>query len=299
LRRRRVLLRSSLRAIAILIFFVFFVFPVYWTINVSFMPESEYFASPPSWVPREPTLKHYRNVFSKDTDIKEELTAAGMVSKGSLGEMGEIFKYIVNSVVISFMSTLFSFTLGVPCAYGLARLRLRKKDSISFYILSTRMLPPVALIIPIFLLYKKFALLDTRIGLALIYTVFNLSFAIWLMKGFFEDIPEAIEESALVDGCSRLGALIKVMMPIAAPGIAAAMILCMIFSWNEFLFALILSRGNAVTLPVALAGFKELRGIMWGDMCAASMCTIVPLGIFSFVAQKYIIAGLSFGGVKE
>ncbi len=283
------------RVLGIGAFFIFLFFPIYWTITVSFKPEGEYFSRVPHWVPKRPTLSHYKEVIFPPKKVIEKKTAVGVVS---VGQIGTVLRFAYNSLLIAGGSVLLSLLLAIPAAYALARFDFRAKDNLLFYILSTRMFPPIALAIPLFLLYRDIKLLDTHLGMILIYTVFNLSFAIWMLKGFFQDIPKEIEESGLLDGCTQFSVLWRVLLPLVAPGVAATMVFCFVLSWNEFLFALLLTRAQATTLPVALAGFKDLRGIMWGQMAAASMFCIVPLLIFTFAVQKYLVRGLTFGAMK-
>jgi multiple sugar transport system permease protein len=160
------------------------------------------------------------------------------------------------------------------------------------------MMPPVAAIIPIYIIMKKVRLLDTPWALIIIYLTFNLPFVVWMMKGFFEDIPPAIEESALIDGCSEFAVFRKIALPLVAPGLAATAILIFIFSWNEFLFALILTGTRAVTLPVGIIGFMKETGINWGYMTAGGMLALVPVVIFTILVQKHLVKGLTLGALK-
>jgi len=167
------------------------------------------------------------------------------------------------------------------------------------WILSIRMFPPIAAIIPFFLLYKQLGLIDTRIGLIIAYTGFNLPFAVWIMRGFFDEVPRELDEAALIDGCSPIKVFVRVVLPLAAPGLVATAIFAMIFSWNEFMFALILSRSRSQTMPVGVMGFITHRGVIWGEIMAAASVIMLPMIVFTFIAQKYLIRGLTFGAVKQ
>ena len=167
-----------------------------------------------------------------------------------------------------------------------------------FWILSVRMFPPIATIIPIFLLFNKLGLIDTRLGLMLLYIAFNLPFAIWIMRSFFDEIPSELDDAAMVDGCSPWQAFARIILPLAAPGLSATAIFCMMFSWNEFLFAMIISRAQTQTLPVGVMGFITQRGVLWGEMSAAATIIMTPMIIFTFLIQRYLIRGLTFGAVK-
>jgi len=253
--------------------------PIYWLITISLKREVDQFAQPPLWIGFTATLDHYRNAFGQ----------------GSFG------RYFVNSVKVSSFSTLFALALGVPAAYGLARLRWPEGwvRGISYWILSTRMMPPIVTVVPLFLMLRRLQLLNSLFGLGLIYTAFNLPFVIWMMRGFFEEVPRELEEAAMLDGESRMGALVRVVLPLVRPGLAATAVFCLIVAWNEFLFALILSQTeSAMTLPVGIASRVTQYEIQWGAMSAAGVVAMVPVLIFAVAAQRYFVRGLSLGGVK-
>ena len=196
------------------------------------------------------------------------------------------------------MSTI---ALGVPAAYGLERLRWPRdwSQKIGFWILSTRMLPPIVTIVPLFLMLRGAGLLNSRLGLIIVYTAFNLPFVVWMMQGFFREIPRELEEAAMMDGDSRMGALVRVVLPVAKPGLAATVVFCLIVAWNEFLFALILTQTAAsTTLPVAIASRVTQYEIKWGAMSAAGVVAMIPVLIFAGLAQRYLVRGMSLGAVK-
>ncbi|HEU4387024.1 MAG TPA: carbohydrate ABC transporter permease, partial [Blastocatellia bacterium] len=190
---------------------------------------------------------------------------------------------------------------GTLAAYALARFKLpgRLSERLSFWIASTRMLPPIVTIVPLFLMIRDAHLLDTIFSLVVVYAGFNLPFVVWMMRGFFEEVPREIEEAAVMDGDSRLGALRRVLLPLVTPGLAATAVFCLVTCWNEFLFALILTQTDAsITLPVAIAGQVTQYEIRWGAMSAAGVTAIVPVLIFAFAVQRYLVRGLSLGAVK-
>ena len=258
---------------------VFALAPVYWMLTISLKSDVDQFASPPPWVGFTPTLEHYYDAF---------------VERG-------FGQYLVTSAIVSVGSTLCALVIGTLAAYALARFELpwRLNRHLSLWILSTRMFPAIVTAVPLFLLMRDLRLLNTRASLIVVYTAFNLPFVVWMMRGFFADLPRDLEEAALVDGDSRLGALVRVVLPLVAPGLAATAVFCLIISWNEFLFALVLTQTDAaMTLPVGIAGRVTQYEIKWGVMSAAAAVALVPILVFALALQKYLVRGLSLGAVK-
>ena len=258
---------------------VFALAPVYWMLTISLKTEIEQFASPPPWFVFNPTLEHFYDAF---------VTRA----------FGD---YLLTSAIVAVTSTLCALVIGTLAAYALARFELpfRLNQRLSLWILSTRMFPAIVTAIPLFLMMRDLRLLNTRAALIVVYTAFNLPFVVWMMRGFFAELPRDLEEAALVDGDSRLGALIRVILPLASPGLAATAIFCLIVSWNEFLFALVLTQTDAsMTLPVGIAGRVTQYEIKWGVMSAAATVALVPILVLALALQKYLVRGLSMGAVK-
>jgi multiple sugar transport system permease protein len=253
--------------------------PVYWMLTISFKHEVDQFAVPPKWFSFSPTLDHYADAF-----------------------LGRSFgQYLVNSLIVAVGSTACALVLGTLAAYSLARFRLPHKldQKLALWILSTRMMPAIVTVVPLFLIMRDLRLVNTRLSLVIVYTVFNLPFVVWMMRGFFAEVPRDLEEAAMVDGDSRLGAFRRVVLPLVTPGLAATAIFCLIISWNEFLFALVLTQTDeAMTLPVGIAGRVTQYGIQWGAMSAAAIVAIVPILAFALAVQKYLVRGLSLGAVK-
>jgi multiple sugar transport system permease protein len=253
--------------------------PVYWMVTISLKTEVDQFAVPPRWLQFAPTLAHYRDaLFAR-----------------SFGQ------YLVTSLIVSVASTACAIILGTLAAYALARFRwpYRAGTRLSLWILSTRMFPPIVTAIPLFLMLRDVRLLYTRASLVIVYTAFNLPFVVWMMRGFFQEIPRDLEEAARVDGDSRMGALRRVVLPLVAPGLAATAIFCLIISWNELLFALILTQTDAaMTLPVGIAGRVTQYEIKWGVMSAAGVVAMMPILVFALSVQRYLVRGLSLGAVK-
>jgi multiple sugar transport system permease protein len=253
--------------------------PVYWMVTISLKGEADQFALPPRWLSFEPTLAHYRDAFFAR----------------SFG------RYLVTSALVAVLSTACAMILGTLAAYALARFRLPHGlgRRLSLWILSTRMFPPIVTAVPLFLLMRDVRLLNTVTALVVVYTAFNLPFVVWMMRGFFSEVPRELEEAALVDGDSRLGALVRVVLPLVAPGLAATAVFCLIISWNEFLFALVLTQTDAaMTLPVGIAGRVTQYEIRWGVMSAAGVVSMTPILVFAMAVQRYLVRGLSLGAVK-
>lgn len=267
--------RYALSSVALL----FALAPVYWMLTISLKSEVEQFSVPPRWFDFTPTLAHYREAFIER----------------SFGQ------YLLTSALVALVSTLCAMLVGTLAAYALARFSLpRRMDArLSLWILSTRMFPPIVTAVPLFLMMRDVRLLNTRAALVIVYTAFNLPFVVWMMRGFFREIPREIEEAAMVDGDSRLGALRRVLLPLVAPGLAATAVFCLIISWNEFLFALVLTQTDAaMTLPVGIAGRVTQYEIKWGIMSAAGVVAMIPILAFAMAVQRYLVRGLSLGAVK-
>ena len=253
--------------------------PVYWMLTISLKSEVDQFAVPPRWLWFRPTIEHYYDAF---------------VTR-SFGQ------YLITSVIVAVASTACALLLGTLAAYSLARFRLpyNMDRKLALWILSTRMFPAIVTAVPLFLMMRDLRLLNTRLSLIVVYTAFNLPFVVWMMRGFFIEVPRDLEEAALVDGDSRLGALVRVVMPLVAPGLAATAVFCLIVSWNEFLFALVLTQTDAaMTLPVGIAGRVTQYEIKWGVMSAAGTVAMLPILVFALAVQRYLVRGLSLGAVK-
>ena len=253
--------------------------PVYWMLTISLKKEVDQFAVPPKWFSFSPTLQHYIDAF---------------VTR-SFGQ------YLLTSAIVAVVSTFFALVIGTLAAYALTRFRLpyNLDRKLSLWILSTRMFPAIVTAVPLFLMMRDLRLLNTRPALIIVYTAFNLPFVVWMMRGFFAEVPRDLEEAALVDGDSRLGALVRVVLPLVSPGLAATAVFCLIVSWNEFLFALVLTQTDAaMTLPVGIAGRVTQYEIKWGVMSAAGVVAMMPILVFALAMQRYLVRGLSLGSVK-
>lgn len=206
---------------------------------------------------------------------------------------------LINSVVIAGGSTIFAVVLGVLAAYAFSRFTVPGQADLEFFILSTRMLPPVVVTIPIFLMYRQLGLFDTHLGMIILYTVFNLSLSVWLLKGFMDEIPREYEEAALVDGYSRWQAFTKIVLPQSVTGIAATIVFCMIFAWNEYAFALMLTSEKARTAPPSIPSALGTGGIEWNTIAAGSLLFLIPVVVITFALRKYLLRGITFGAIRK
>ena len=282
--------------------------PLIWITATGFKSSSDAIAYPPK-VLFEPTLEGYVNLFTSQTRQTQEFMDAnppttwyeeivrekGMVIAGP-SRFGERF---LNSVIIGFGSTFFSVFLGTLAAYAFSRYRIPLKDDLLFFILSTRMMPPIAVAIPIFLMFRTIGLSDTHAGMILLYTAVNLSLSVWLLKGFMDEIPLEYEEAALIDGYTRFQAFYKVVLPQAATGIAATAIFCLIFAWNEYAFAVLLTSGTAQTAPPFIPTIIGNAGQDWPAVAAGATIFLVPVMVFTILLRKHLLRGITFGAVRK
>lgn len=285
--RKRALNVTALLVIGITL--VFFLIPIYWIIATSLKRWPDIFVMPPKFF-FKPTLDNYVGLMTIRTMTPEGAKIVGASAYP---------RQLLNSIIIGFVSTALAVSLGTMSAYAFSRFRVKGKNDLMFFILSTRMLPPVVVIIPLFLMYRVLHLIDTHFGLILLYTTFNVSFATWLMKGFMDEIPKEYEEAALVDGYSRFKAFVKIVLPQAVTGIAATAVFCLITAWNEFAFALIMTTRNARTAPPSLASRMGSSGVEWGQIAAGTFLFLLPVAIFTFVMRKHLLRGVTFGAIKR
>jgi multiple sugar transport system permease protein len=276
---------------------LFFFFPLLWTFGTSMKPPSEYYSTPPTILPRDPTIVHYIEAFIPWQLERMEETRRYWVEEAA-GRAHPITPSIKNSLIVTFLSVILSLLIGIPSSYALSRYKFRGSDNIAFWILSVRMLPPIVAAIPIFLIVNSLGLVDTYPGLIIPYIMLNLPFVVWMMKGFISDIPIEIEEAAQIDGCSRFSSFLRVTLPLCIGGIVATALFCVFITWNEFLFAVILTRTNVQTLTVNLSTFRLDRGILWGMMSATITVAVLPLLFLTFFFQKQLVKGLTAGAIK-
>lgn len=283
--------------------------PLVWIFLTGFKSPPDSIAYPPKVV-FEPTLEGYVNLFTTrsrqtpdyieslgppQTWYDELVRERNMVITGPSRFADRYW----NSIVIGFGSTFLAVFLGTLAAYGFSRFKVPLKDDLLFFILSTRMMPPVAVAIPIFLMYRQLGLSDTALGMILLYTAVNLSLAVWLLKGFIDEIPREYEEAALVDGYTRLQAFFKVVLPQMHAGIAATAIFCLIFAWNEYAFALLLTSGEAQTAPPFIPLIIGEGGLDWPAVAAGTTLFLLPVVIFTVMLRNQLLRGITFGAVRR
>jgi len=283
--------------------------PLVWIIATGFKSPSDAIAYPPK-VLFEPTLEGYVNLFTSRTRLPANEIAAlpaaetwydqmvrdnNMVITGA-SRYGQRF---LNSVIIGFGSTFLSIFLGTLAAYAFSRFKIPLKDDLLFFILSTRMMPPIAVAIPIFLMFRQIGLSDSHLGMIMLYTAVNLSLSVWLLKGFIDEIPLEYEEAALIDGYTRFQAFYKVVLPQAATGIASTAIFCLIFAWNEYAFAVLLTSGNAQTAPPFIPTIIGVGGKDWPAVAAGATIFLIPVMIFTILLRKHLLSGITFGAVRK
>ena len=264
------LLTALTYLIALLMFF-----PILWTVLTGFKTEANAVALPPSLI-FTPTLEYYRNA----------LIDAGYLS------------YFVHSTVLAVGSTLLAFALGVPAAYSLGLFPTRRTPNVLSWVLSTKMLPVVGVLVPLIVIYKQVGIFDSYVGMILLYAAMNLPLVIWMMRSFFAEFPREIIEASQIDGANFLRTLTGVVLPLMAPGLGATALLCVIFSWNEFFLAVNLTGPQTGTLPVYIAGFMTSEGLFWAKMSAAATLAIAPVFIAGWTAQRSLVRGLTMGAVK-
>lgn len=272
--RAQVNWRGLIYTVLVALYALLILFPVFWMWSLAFKPEQVMFARPTVWF-FEPTLAHFRYLIDNGFHV-----------------------YLINSVIVASLSTALVVVLGTPAAYAFARYKMKGRDDLFLFVLATRMAPPVCLVIPFYLIYARIGLLDTYIGIIIVYLTFNLSFYVWVLSSFCRDLPLELEEAALTEGYSRIGAFVHVMLPLLRPGMTATAVLCFIFAWNEFMYAFLLGGHAVKTLPVAIPSLITTQGVRWGEMAIVGMMGTIPVMIVVFFLQRHIVRGLTMGAVK-
>ena len=258
---------------------VVYLVPVYFVVATSLKPEARAITWPPQLIPRELSLENYRTAF----------------------EQKSIFWYMRNSLIISTSSVLISMVVGSLAAYSFAKMRWGKKakERLLLWIMGLKIMPPIAVAVPIYLIFIRLRLIDTFPGMIIAYVFFSLPFVIWLGYGFFKELPDGIIEAASIDGCSFPRLMTRIVIPLTQSGLITVLLLNFAASWNEFLFAVKLSAFRVRTLPVLISGFIIDRGLLWGQLCAVATITLIPVVLVSIFIQRYIVSGLTLGAIKE
>ncbi len=268
---QQAILVYSLLGIVLIVFMT----PIYLIASSSIKPSPIMFQKPPAfWF--SPTWDHYIDLFTQRP----------------------FGKFIGNSLIVALGSTAFSLFFGTIAAYAISRIKHKRMNDIAFWILSMRMFPPITVIVPYYIIFQTVGLLDTPLALIIVYSTANIPLTVWLMKGFFDEVPQALEEAAAVDGYGLISIFWKITLPLAAPGLAVSAVFCFIFSWNEFLFALMLTGSSAQTATVAVMSFWSSDAVQWGRIMAGSFVILIPGVIFVLTCQRWLVRGLTMGSVK-
>jgi multiple sugar transport system permease protein len=294
---------------AVILYALITMIPLFWIVITSMKSPPDSISYPPK-IFFEPSIEGYCNLFTNQTRQTPEYLATlpppqndcevvtrerNMVIVGP----SNFLKRFANSLIIAFGSTALSVLLGTIAAYGFSRFKVPLKDDLLFFILSTRMMPPIAVAIPIYLMYRELGLSDTKLGMILLYTAVNVSLAVWLLKGFIDEIPREYEEAAMIDGYTRLQAFRKVVLPQATTGIVATAIFCMIFAWNEYAFAVLLTSGEAQTAPPFIPTIIGEGGMDWPAVGAGTTLFLIPILVFTILLRKHLLRGITFGAVRK
>ncbi|HSI40984.1 MAG TPA: carbohydrate ABC transporter permease [Xanthobacteraceae bacterium] len=283
--------------------------PLLWIVLTGFKTPPDSISYPPKVI-FTPSLEGYCNLFTTRSRQTAEYIASLPPADGTCDQVArnrnmvvagpsKFVPRFVNSLIIAFTSTILAVGLGTLAAYGFSRFKVPLADDLLFFILSTRMMPPIAVAIPIYLMYRELGLSDTRLGMILLYTAVNVSLAVWLLKGFIDEIPREYEEAAMIDGYTRLQAFRKVVLPQAATGIAATAIFCLIFAWNEYAFAVLLTSGEAQTTPPFIPFIIGEGGQDWPAVAAATTLFVIPIFVFTILLRKHLLRGITFGAVRK
>lgn len=268
---QQAILVYSLLGIVLIVFMT----PIYLIASSSIKPSPIMFQKPPAfWF--SPTWDHYIDLFTQRP----------------------FGKFIGNSLIVALGSTAFSLFFGTIAAYAISRIKHKRMNDIAFWILSMRMFPPITVVVPYYIIFQTVGLLDTPLALIIVYSTANIPLTVWLMKGFFDEVPQALEEAAAVDGYGLISIFWKITLPLAAPGLAVSAVFCFIFSWNEFLFALMLTGSSAQTATVAVMSFWSSDAVQWGRIMAGSFVILIPGVIFVLTCQRWLVRGLTMGSVK-
>ena len=293
----------------VILYAVITMVPLAWIFATAWKTPPDSISYPPKVV-FSPSLEGYCNLFTTRTRQTDEYIAALGAPKGACDEVtrkremviagpSNYIPRFINSLIIAFGSTFLAVSLGTFAAYAFSRFKIPLKDDLLFFILSTRMMPPIAVAIPIYLMYREVGLSDSAIGMILLYTAVNVSLAVWLLKGFIDEIPREYEEAAMIDGYTRLQAFFKVVLPQAATGIAATSIFCLIFAWNEYAFAVLLTSGTAQTAPPFIPTIIGEGGMDWPAVGAGTTLFLIPVVVFTVLLRKHLLRGITFGAVRK
>ncbi len=285
-----------LRVLLVLLYLAFTVAPIGWMVVTSLKHREDTTSLRARFVP----VASNAQPGPESSAFPVTLDAYANLVRPGAGSDRSFLYYLANSLIVGLASTIASVLMGTACAYGFSRFRIPGAKDWLFFVLSTRFLPPLAVVVPIVLMYRQLDLVDTRLGLAILYTAFNLSLSVWLMKGFIDEIPAAFEEAALVDGYTRMQAFFRVIVPQARAGMAVTGVFCLISAWNEYGFAMTLTSTRAVTVPVYFAGLQgQISGIPWPEVAAGALFFVAPIVGFTILVRRHLLRGMTFGTIKQ
>ena len=267
---------NAAKNIAIILVIIFFMMPMFWLVTTAFKFGREAFAIPPKWIFFDYTLKNFQEVWQNT----------------------QVVRFLTNSIIISAGATTLSLLLGVPAGYAIARSKSIFINSSSYFFLLLLMIPPIAMLIPFYLIMRDLRLLGTYGAVIIIDTIFDAAFVVWMMRSYFKDVPQEMEEAALVDGASHFQAFYKIALPLSVPGIVASALYCIIFSWNDFLFALMLTSPQTKTIPLGILASFSASEINWGIMAVMSVFAIIPAVLIAVFLNRYFVQGLTMGAAK-
>ncbi len=269
-------IERAIRALLITLAVLFFMLPIFWLLTTAFKFGRDAFAIPPKWIFFDFTLKNFQDIWTST----------------------ETPRYLLNSIIVSIGATTLSLLLGVPAGYAIARSKSALINASSYFFLLLLMIPPIAMLIPFYLVMRNLHLLGSYAALITLDAIFDAAFVVWMMRSYFQDVPQEMEEAALVDGASPLGAFMRIALPLSLPGIVASALYCIIFSWNDFLFALMLTSPKTKTIPLGImASFSSVE-ISWGKMAAMSLIAIIPALIIALFLNRYFVQGMTMGSTK-
>ena len=293
---RRSTLATGLRRFAVIAAMLFAFFPIYWLLATSLKPYDEWAAWPPVWVTERPTLQNYRIVFFPEAARE---FAAGQEGSLDYKVSGSAWKAFQDSAIISAAATLLSVVFGTLAAYSVSRFRTGG-ENYAFQFLTVRMMPPIAVVVPVVALFSMLRLTDTYFGMILAYTAFTLPFSIWMIRSFIDDAPVELEGAAMIHGMSQGEAFIKVTLPLIRGGLLATALFIFILNWSEFLFALVLTSGKVVTVTLQVANYVSASsGKLYGVQAAMGAISTLPVILFGYIIQRHLVRGLTFGAVKR
>ncbi len=288
---KKKILGKVLLYLAFALFVFWIIFPFLWVVISSFMKIDELGAVPPHWIPERPTLSNYKSVLM---GIYQGEGVHGTYGAGQ--KATTILPALRNSAFISVVVSLLNIIIGGLAAYSISRFKTRMNRSIFYSIIASKVLPPIGMVIPFFIIFRFLKVINTPFALILSYNLFVLPLTIWLLKGYFDNVPVDLEEMALIEGLTRFKALLLIVVPVAIPGFVAVFIMSMMECWSEFFFALVLT--DQMTLPPVLIGFEKMEQIQWNVMAAATVITVIPPVVVALIMQKHIVSGLTAGAIK-